>query len=142
MLYLHSQADKPAYIPFGTQALWVCSSGKSIPIYFLCLSKIWGILHYGSVGRVHKKMFLNTFVYFFTSLTFFFVFDHKICVLIYFICFSFLFFFFLWSIKFPQQNTNQPETWIGGLKLSVELYIIGKPRKMWSMSSDMSKPEK
>ena len=30
----------------------VCSSDKMAPIYFLRLSKVWSMLHHGSVGRV------------------------------------------------------------------------------------------
>ena len=36
--------------------------------------------------------------------------------------FVFLSFSFLSSIKFPQQNINQSETWIGGFQQSAELY--------------------
>ena len=41
--------------------------------------------------------------------------------------FCFFFFFFWWSIKFLQQNINQPETGIGGKKLlsgTMELYSL------------------
>ena len=39
----------------------VCSSDKKAPIYFLHLSKVWRILHHGSVGRGHKKCYLMFF---------------------------------------------------------------------------------
>ena len=39
-------------------------------------------------------------------------------------CFYHFHFFFWWSIKFPEQHTNQSETWIGGFQLSVALYIM------------------
>ena len=55
------------------------------PIYFLCLSKVWGILHYGSVWCIHKKMFLNAFIYFSDIFVLFLY--HKICVFIIFISF-------------------------------------------------------
>ena len=45
------------------------------------------------------------------------VFHHKICVSVIFNS------FFRWSIKFPLQNINQPETEIRGRKLSVEMYL-------------------
>ena len=64
----------------------VCSSDKTSPIFFLCLSKVWSIFCHWLVGRVHKKMLLNAFMYFFSI--FFVVFHHKICVFIIFISFS------------------------------------------------------
>ena len=67
-------------------SLRVCSSDKMTPIYFLHLSKVWSMLHHGSVWLVHKKMLLNTFMYFFGI---FFVVSHqKNCVFIIFISFS------------------------------------------------------
>ena len=75
--------------------LTVCFSDEIIPIYFLCLSKVWSILHLESVCCVHKKMLVNAsiclfFVAFFCCifrcifLLLFFVafviFLHKICV--------------------------------------------------------------
>ena len=65
----------------------VCSSKKMTPIDFLRLSKVWIILHHGSVGRVHKKCCLMLS---YTILTIFVVFHHKICVFIIFISFFFL----------------------------------------------------
>ena len=41
-------------------------------------------------------------------------------------CFYHFYFFFWLSLKFPQQNINQSETWIGGFQLSVELYVVAK----------------
>ena len=40
-------------------------------------------------------------------------------------CFYNFHFSFWWSVKFPQHNINQSETWIGGFQLSVELYVFG-----------------
>ena len=60
------------------------SSEKMTPIYFLHLSKVWSILHHGSVGQVHKKCSL---VLLHTFMTFFVVFHHKICVFIILISF-------------------------------------------------------
>ena len=62
------------------------SSDKIIPIYFLRLSKVWSILHHGSVWRVHKKCYLLPLC---TFLAFFRCFHHKICVFIIFISFFF-----------------------------------------------------
>ena len=42
----------------GKVTVRVCSSDKMILIYFLRLSKVYSILYHGSVGRVHKKMWL------------------------------------------------------------------------------------
>ena len=58
----------------------VCSSDKKAPIYFLRLSKVWSILHYGSVGRGHKKSYLMLFKFFIIKFVL--------------LSFSFLFFFF------------------------------------------------
>ena len=33
-------------------------------------------------------------------------------------------FIFWWGLKFPQQNINQSETWIGGFQLSAELLVV------------------
>ena len=60
------------------------SSEKMTPIYFLRFSKVWSILHHGSVGQVHKKCSL---VLLHTFMTFFVVFHHKICVFIILISF-------------------------------------------------------
>ena len=82
----------------------VRSSDKMITICFLRLSKVWNILHHGSVGRVHEKMLLNALIYVFGI----FCFSWQN------LCFHHFDFFFWWSIKFPQQNINQSETWISG----------------------------
>ena len=100
----------------------VCSSDKMTPIYFLRLSKVWSMLHHGSVWLIHKKMLLNTFMYFsgifrcFSSQNLSFCHFH---------------FFSWWSIRFPQQNFNQSVTWIGGFQLSAELYAN------WIFNSDL-----
>ena len=62
----------------------VYSSEKMTPIYFLRFSKVWSILHHGSVGQVHKKCSL---VLLHTFMTFFVVLHHKICVFIILISF-------------------------------------------------------
>ena len=51
----------------------VCLSCKMISIHFLGLCKVWSILHHESVGRVHKKMLLSTFLYFFGIFLLFFI---------------------------------------------------------------------
>ena len=43
------------------------------PIYFLRLSKVWSILHHGSVGWLHKRMLLNALLYFFGVFLLFFI---------------------------------------------------------------------
>ena len=68
----------------------VCSSHKITPIYFIRLSKVWSMLHHGSVGRVQSKECYYVFTY--TFFAFFFVvvvvvFPHK------FVFFTFYFFF-------------------------------------------------
>ena len=82
------------------------------PTYFLRLSKVWSILHHGSVGRIHNKVFFNPFIYFLDIFL--------LCFIIKFMFLSFSFFFW-WSIKFPQQNINQSETRIGGFQLAGKL---------------------
>ena len=52
----YQTAQRTTYI---LSYVWVRSSNKMIPIYFLRLSKVWRILHHRSVGWVHKKMLLN-----------------------------------------------------------------------------------
>ena len=47
-------------------------------------------------------------------------FHHKICF------FHFLFFFFRWSIKFPQQKVNQSEIGKGDKKVSMEIVCLAK----------------
>ena len=51
----------------------MCSSDKRSPIFFLCLSKVWSIFCHWLVGRVHKKMLLNAFMYFFSIFLLFFI---------------------------------------------------------------------
>ena len=68
------------------QVLWLCSSEKMTPIYFLRLSKVLSMLHHGSVWRVHKKTLLKNFYVLFWHI--FVVFHHKICAFIIFISFS------------------------------------------------------
>ena len=77
-------------------------------LIFLRLSKVWSMLYHASVGGVQNK---NSTLYFHLLVWLFF--HHKICVHD----------FFLWSIKFPQQNINQSETWIGGLWLLLKLHV-------------------
>ena len=43
---------------YKEQTSGVCSSDKMTPIYFLRLSKVWSMLHHGSVWLVHKKCYL------------------------------------------------------------------------------------
>ena len=97
------------------QVLWVHSSDKMTPIYFVRLSKVWSMLHHGSVWLVHKKIYLKLLCAF---LAYFYCFSSQN------LCFYHFHFFFWWSIKFPQQNINQSETWISGFQLSVELYAM------------------
>ena len=72
----------------------VYSSDKKASIYFLRFSKVWSILHHGSVTWGHKKCYLTLFFLFFI-------------IKVLFLLFSFLFFW--WSIKLSQQNFNQSE---------------------------------
>ena len=86
---------------------------------FFRLSKIWSMLHHGSVGQVQTKNTTICFHLLFLTSFFFFFFLFFIIKLV-LLSFSFLFW---WSIKFPQQNINQLERRMGGPKLSVELYV-------------------
>ena len=70
---------------FSCLYFWVSSSDKTTPIYFLRLSKVWSILHHGSVGWVHKTMLLNVFMYFCGIFLLFFI------IKFVFLSFSFLF---------------------------------------------------
>ena len=83
---------------------------------FLCLLKVWSIMHNGSVGQVqNKKTNLCFYLLFWHS---FVVFYHKICVFYYF------HFFFLMKYQiFATEYKNQSETRIRSPKLSDELYV-------------------
>ena len=61
------------FLKYYHGCLGVCSSDNMAAIYFLRISKVWNILHHGSVWRVHKKMFLNVFIYFLAFLLFFII---------------------------------------------------------------------
>ena len=78
------------------------------------ISKVWSMLYHRSVRRVQSKQCSSLFTDTFFGI-FLFLFIKK---LVYHFTF-----FFLASIKFPQQNINQSETGIGDMKLSVELYV-------------------
>ena len=67
----------------------VCSSDKMTPIYFLRLSKVWSMLHHGSVGQVQSKEYYYMFTY--TLCIFLLLFIIK------FVFFSFSFFFLIKS---------------------------------------------
>ena len=81
-----TKGDWPYFQLGPPSEIRVCSSDKITPIYFLRLSKVWSMLHHGSMWLVHKQMLLNTFMYYF-GFFFFFFFHHKICVFIIFISF-------------------------------------------------------
>ena len=76
---------KRPYILKQTLLERACSSDKMIPMYLLCLSKVWSILHHELVERVQKKecYFMLPCVF----LAFLVIFHHKICVFIIFISF-------------------------------------------------------
>ena len=87
----------------------------SYHLHFLCISKIWSMLHHGPVGQFQSKE-----CYYMLTYTF----------LAYFSCFSAKFMYFYhfhiflwWSIKSPQQNINQWESRIDEKKLLAELYV-------------------
>ena len=73
----------------------VCSSDKMTPIYFLRLSKVWSMLRHGSLWLVHKKMLINSFMYFFGILLLFLITK-----------FVFLSFSFLFLIKYQTSGTE------------------------------------
>ena len=85
------------------------------PIFSLFVSKIWSMLHQGSIGRVQSKERYFIFMFHFFDI---FVVFHQFFL---FFCYYFLFFFFFifWLL---QQNTNLSETGIDHKKLSVELF--------------------
>ena len=95
----------------------VCFLAISNQLYFLRLSKVLSMLHYGSVGRVQNQnkechyVFINILFWHFLY-----------CLSPQNLCF-YHFRFFLWSIKFPQQNIGHSEIGINDKKLSVELYV-------------------
>ena len=68
---------------------------KWCQLIFLRFSKVWSMLHHGSVGRAQTKyttlcyhlLFWPFFVYLFFCLFCFFVFCHKFCIFIIFISF-------------------------------------------------------
>ena len=84
----------------------VCFLAISNQPYFLRLSKVWSMLHYGSVERVQSQN--NECHYIFINI----IFWH-----------FFVLFVKAWSIKFPQQNITQSEIGIDDKKLSVELHV-------------------
>ena len=82
---------------------------------FLRISKVWSMVHHGSVGWVQKFRIKNA------SWCVHIIFWHVFAVFHQKNCFyHFFFFFFWWSIKFRQQNSNHSETRIGEKKLPVE----------------------
>ena len=68
--------------------LWVCSSDKMIPIYFLRLCKVWSILHHGSVEHFSFLLFIIEFM---------------------FLSFSFLWFLFLMKYQFRNRILTNEE---------------------------------
>ena len=96
-------------------------------LYFLRVSKVWSMLHHGSVGRVQSKECYYVFMYFFGCFLLFFIknlfllfsFLFFLSFFLFAFLFSFFSFFWCWSIKFPQQNLNQLEIRIGD-----KLYVI------------------
>ena len=72
---------------------------------------VWGILH--QWGKFIKMWFIDLLHFFGTFLLFF---------VIKFVSLSFSFLFSR-SVKFPQQNINQSELWIGDFQLSVEMCV-------------------
>ena len=78
----------------------MCLSDKMTPIYILRLSKVWSMLHHGSVWLVHKKMLLNTFMYFFGIFLLFFITK-----------FVFLSFSFLFLIKYQISAIRNVNWW-------------------------------
>ena len=88
----------------------------SYQLYFFRISKVWNMLHHGSVDEFRVK---NASLCLHTLLTFFIAIHQKICVFIIFISF-----FDEVSTEFPQQNINQSEIGIGENKLLVKLYDL------------------
>ena len=60
-------------------------------LYFLRLSKVWSMLHHGSVGRVQIKnatlSVMSSYIFYAFFFLLFFSFHHEICVFIIFISF-------------------------------------------------------
>ena len=67
-----------------------CSTINSCGLYFLCISKVWSMLHHKSVGRVQGKQCISQFTY--TFLAFLLLFYVKKFASIIFICFLFVLF--------------------------------------------------
>ena len=90
----------------------MCSSDKMTPNHFLLLSEVCSMLHYESVGQVHKKCYLIL------SYTFF----GNFLLLLFMMKLAFLSFFF------------NSEMWIGGSQQSVEprrFYLTGDIRNLY-----------
>ena len=95
----------------------------SYHLCFLCISKVWSMLHQGSVGASSvQRMLLYVYIYFCCC-----CFPSKK------LCFYHFHFSFWWSIKFPQQNIHQSETRIGDRKLWLELYVAQVSLTQWSI---------
>ena len=58
----------------------------SFHLYFLRISRVWSMLHHGSMGQVQSKECYFMFRY--TFVTFFVVFYQKVCIFIIFVSFS------------------------------------------------------
>ena len=101
---------------FLSKILRVCSIGIFLYLCYLRITKVWSMLHHGSVGWVQgKECSFFVHIYFFGIFLLFLY--QKSCAVIIFIT------FFLLLTKFLQQNINQSETEIGNKKLAVELHV-------------------
>ena len=100
----------------------VCSTDISNYLYFLRISKVSSMLHYGSVGRVHSKecYFVFTYTYLHILLDILLLLLLLLLLLFCFsskkLCFYHFHFCFWWIITFLQQNINQSE----GLKTDLK----------------------
>ena len=93
---------------------------------FLCISKVWRMLHQGSVrANSVQRMLLYVYIYFCCCCC--------CCFPSKKLCFYHFHFSFWWSIKFPQQNIHLSETRIGVKELWLELYVAQVSLTQWSI---------
>ena len=109
VIRLNNALREPCYFSYRLFLHWNNCIKECVPLtifyhlHFLRISKVWSMLHYGSIGRVQNKECYFIFTYNFAA---FFLFLIKKLAFVFFI-------FFL----------NQSESRNGDKKLPVELYV-------------------
>ena len=86
-MFYHIEKDKKKNCALIINVITECVPLTiSFQLYFLRISKVWSMLHHGSMGQVQSKEYY--FMVRYTFVAFFVVFHQKICVFIIFISFS------------------------------------------------------